>query len=110
MAPACRALAQTLHPCFYERASESIDPGKEKHVGKRRDNPIDRLADMVEGFDKTLVRGLRNKKKSGSSLKRQRRNERQIAELGTQVTALTQAVAALTAHAGQKKPLQTGSE
>lgn len=81
-------------------------------MGKRRDNPVDRLADMVEGFDKTLVRGLRNKKgkKGRGSTKRQRRNERQIAELGTQVTALTHMVAALTANAGQKKPLQTSSE
>ncbi|MFE0373742.1 hypothetical protein [Streptomyces tendae] len=78
-------------------------------MGKRRDNPIDRLADMVEGFDKTLVRGLRNKKGRRSS-KRQRRNERQIAELSTQVTALTHMVAALTAHAGEKKPVQTSSE
>ncbi|MFH9118424.1 hypothetical protein [Streptomyces globisporus] len=78
-------------------------------MGKRRDNPIGRLADMVEGFDKTLVRGLRNKKGKGSS-KRQRRNERQITELSTQVTALTQAVGALTAYAGEKKPLKSGSE
>ena len=78
-------------------------------MGKRRDNPIDRLADVVEGSDKTLVRGLRNKKGKGSS-KRQRRNERQITALSTQVTALTQAVAALTVHAGEKKPLKTGSE
>ncbi|MFJ9924098.1 hypothetical protein ACIRSF_32915 [Streptomyces rubiginosohelvolus] len=78
----------------------------------KRDNPIDRLADMVEGFDKTLVRGLRNKKakKGKGSAKRQRRNERQIAELSTQVTALTHIVAALTGNAGQKKPLQTSSE
>ncbi|MEU0382201.1 hypothetical protein ABZ093_33640 [Streptomyces cyaneofuscatus] len=78
----------------------------------KRDNPIDRLADMVEGFDKTLVRGLRNKKrkKGRGSTKRQRRNERQIAELSTQVTALTHIVAALTSNAGQKKPLQTSSE
>ncbi|MET9593137.1 hypothetical protein ABZY45_19670 [Streptomyces sp. NPDC006516] len=75
----------------------------------KRDNPIDRLADMVEGFDKTLVRGLRNKKGKGST-KRQRRNERQIAELSTQVTALTHIVAALTGNAGQKNPLQTSGE
>lgn len=78
-------------------------------MGERRDSPCDRLADVVEGFEKGLVRGLRSKKKGGGSKKRQRRNERQIAELGTQVAALAQAVASLTSHVGHNVRPSTGS-
>ncbi|MFE8957363.1 MULTISPECIES: hypothetical protein [Streptomyces] len=78
-------------------------------MSKRRDSAGDRLADVVEGFDKGLVRGLRSKKKGGGSKKRQRRNERQIAELSAQVSALTQAVASLTSHVGDKGRTSGGS-
>ncbi|MFF8092919.1 hypothetical protein [Streptomyces sp. NPDC016675] len=75
-------------------------------MGKRRHRIGDRLADVVEGFDKGVTRGLRGKKKSK---KRRRRNERQLAELSTQVTALTQAVAQLTDHVGSQAKRDKGS-
>ncbi|MEW1685346.1 hypothetical protein [Streptomyces sp. NPDC093594] len=70
-------------------------------MGKRYKRPGDRLADVIEGVDKGLARGLRGKKRRKSA-KRRRRNERQISELSAQVTALTHAVTTLTTHVGAR--------
>ncbi|MCS0635772.1 hypothetical protein NX801_08860 [Streptomyces sp. LP05-1] len=78
-------------------------------MSRRRDSAGDRLADMVGGFDKGLRRGLRGKKRKRSKTKkRQRRNERQIAALSDQVSALTGAVASLTNHVGGRPAARAG--